>query len=163
MQANQRGQARKAMNEVITHRKPQELQLTNDRGDHYRVWLWPLDSPEVAVCALCIHLPDELVLLTSREQDCLKLLAHGMSAGKIAQRLSIATSTVHTHFRRAREKLKLPSLEALISFAARHCDIFPNLPGEQPGGESADSRIDDRHGKIPHPFGLLKGARALKS
>ena len=115
-----------AMTEVVTHRRSQELQVVSPLDEHFRVWMWPLDSPDVAVCALCLHIPDTLSKLTSRELDCLKLLAHGWSVGKIANRLEIAVSTVHTHFRRAREKLDLPSLEALISFAARHCDTFPN-------------------------------------
>jgi DNA-binding CsgD family transcriptional regulator len=114
-----------AVQEVVAHRRNQDLQVIGRSGDHFRIWMWPLDSPDVAVCALCIHVPDELALLTNREQDCLKLLAHGMSAGAIADKLQIAVSTVHTHFKRAREKLKLPTLEALISFAARYCDTFP--------------------------------------
>jgi DNA-binding NarL/FixJ family response regulator len=98
----------------------------DDQGEHFRVWMWPLDSPEVAVCAVCIHVPDELALLTNREQDCLKLLAHGWTADRIAKQLKIAVSTVHTHFRRSREKLNLPSLEALISFSARYCGTYTN-------------------------------------
>jgi DNA-binding CsgD family transcriptional regulator len=120
-----------AVQEVVAHRRNQDLQVVGESGDHYRVWLWPLDSPDVAVCALCIHVPDELALLTNREQDCLKLLAHGMSAGAIADKLQIAVSTVHTHFKRAREKLKLPTLEALISFAARYSDTFPQGPHDE--------------------------------
>lgn len=119
-----------AVKEVVAHRRSQALQVISDAGDHFRVWLWPLDSPDVAVCALCIHVPNELALLTSREQDCLKLLAHGMSASTIADKLQIAVSTVHTHFKRAREKLKLPTLESLISFAARYSDAFPRGPHE---------------------------------
>jgi DNA-binding CsgD family transcriptional regulator len=91
----------------------------------------------VAVCALAVHMPDELALLTSREQDCLKLLAYGMSTAKIAAKLKIAVSTVHTHFKRARDKLNLSSLEALISFAARHCDTFPHPLEPQVGDTTA--------------------------
>lgn len=115
-----------ALTQVVKHRRSQELQVVGNEGGHFRVWMWPLDSPDVAVCALVIHVPDELALLTNREQDCLKLLAHGWSAGRIAKQLDIAVSTVHTHFRRAREKLDLPSLESLISFAARHSETFPD-------------------------------------
>lgn len=115
-----------AVADVVKQRRSHELQVVDDKGNHYRTWMWPLDSPEVAVCALVIHVPEELALLTNREQDCLKLLGTGWSAERIAQQLEIAVSTVHTHFRRAREKLKLPSFEALISFAARHCATFPN-------------------------------------
>jgi DNA-binding NarL/FixJ family response regulator len=130
VRADDRAKVHEAVTQVVQHRRSQQLQVVNDVGDHYRAWLWPLDSPDVAVCALCIHVPEELALLTNREQDCLKLLAYGLTVEKIAERLQIAVSTVHTHFRRAREKLNLPSLEALISFAARHCDTFANSPIE---------------------------------
>lgn len=130
VRADFRPMVREAVTEAVKHRRSQQLQVVDTQGGHYRAWLWPLDSPEVAVCALVIHVPDELALLTSREQDCLKLLAHGWSVGKIAEQLKIAVSTVHTHFRRSREKLNLPSLEALISFAARHCITYPNHSNE---------------------------------
>ena len=130
VRADDRAIVREAVAQVVEHRRSQQLQVVNDVGDHYRAWLWPLDSPDIAVCALCIYVPDELALLTSREQDCLKLLAHGLTVEKIARRLQIAVSTVHTHFRRTREKLDLRSREALISFAARHCDTFSHLPNE---------------------------------
>ncbi len=132
-----RATVQEAVAEVVNHRKSQELQVVNEIGDHYRVWLWPLDSPDVAVCALAVHVPDELALLTNREQDCLKLLAYGLSAGKIAAKLKIAVSTVHTHFKRARVKLGLSSLESLISFAARHCDTFSHPLEEQVGDMAA--------------------------
>ncbi len=131
-----RATVQEAVAEVVNHRKSQELQVVNDVGEHFRVWLWPLDSPDVAVCALAVHMPDELALLTNREQDCMKLLAYGLPAGKIAEKLKIAVSTVHTHFKRAREKLGLSSLESLISFAARHCDTFPH-PLEPQLGDKA--------------------------
>jgi len=160
VRADDRARVREAMAQVVKHRRSQQLQVVDNDCEHYRVWLWPLDSPEVAVCALCIHLPDELALLTSREQDCLKLLAHGVSATTISQQLQIATSTVHTHFRRAREKLGLPSLEALISFAARHCATFSNPPNEHMNqrNHKFDSHWDpvSRPTTIPRPVGKRK-------
>jgi len=38
----------------------------------------------------------------------------------IAKELDIGLTTVHTHLRRSRTKLGLPSVEALIAFAARY-------------------------------------------
>jgi len=130
VRADQREMAKAAVEAAVTRRKQFQMQVVDEFGDHYRVWVWPLDSPDVAVCALAIHVPEELALLTSREQDCLKLLGYGVSPTKIAAQLRIGVSTVHTHLRRAREKLKLPSLEALISFAARHCGTFSSSPME---------------------------------
>jgi DNA-binding CsgD family transcriptional regulator len=131
VRVDQQAMVKEAVHQVVVHRKSQQYQVVAESGESYRVWLWPLDSPEVAVCALAIHVPRELALLTNREQDCLMLLAQGWPVGRIADRLGIAVSTVHTHFRRAREKLNLPSLEALISFAARHCDTFPSSLNDQ--------------------------------
>jgi len=118
----------KVVHQVVYHRTAQQLQLVNENGEHYRVWVWPLDSPDVAVCALAIAIPEELALLSAREQDCLKLLGHGLTARMIAAKLKIAVSTVHTHLKRSREKLGLPSLEALTSFAARFGDTFAVFP-----------------------------------
>jgi DNA-binding CsgD family transcriptional regulator len=116
-----------SISRTIKQRESQTFHAVNEVGEHYRVWLWPVNSPDVAVCLLAIAIPEELALLSVREQDCLKLLAYGRSAAAISEELEIAVSTVHTHLRRSREKLNLPNLEALISFAARFCDT-PHAP-----------------------------------
>jgi DNA-binding CsgD family transcriptional regulator len=93
-----------------------------DRGSQQiRMWLWPMNPPESAVCILCQAIPRELAKLTAREKDCLGLLAQGMSTKLIASELDIGLSTVHTHLKHMRKKLDLPRFEALISFAARYC------------------------------------------
>ena len=84
VRADQREMAKAAVEQAVQRRKQLQLQVVDDFGDHYRVWVWPLDSPDVAVCALAIHVPEELALLTAREQDCLKLLGHGVAPAKIA-------------------------------------------------------------------------------
>jgi DNA-binding CsgD family transcriptional regulator len=70
-----------------------------------------------------MRLPANINQLTEREHECLELVAQGIETQQIARRLDVSLSTVHTHMRRAREKLDLPSLEALISFAARY--LYP--------------------------------------
>jgi DNA-binding CsgD family transcriptional regulator len=99
----------------------QGVSVVNMDGLHFRCWMWPLDSPEIAVCALGMSVPKELADITEREMSCLQLLALGLPVTEIAERLDISVSTVHTHLRRAREALKLDHFEALISFAARFC------------------------------------------
>jgi len=96
------------------------LDAENDHGDHFRLWMWPLNDPEIAVCVLAKPIPRELVLLTERESACLECLAQGKSTRDIAKELDIGLTTVHTHLRRSREKLGLTTSEALIGFAARH-------------------------------------------
>jgi DNA-binding CsgD family transcriptional regulator len=115
--------AKAAVSRVATLRESQHLELENQRGERFRVWLWPLASPDVAVCILGTRIPSELARLTEREHACLALLSQGIETRVIAQQLDCSVSTVHTHLKRAREKLGLPNVETLISFAARHC--FP--------------------------------------
>ena len=113
--------AKVAFARVVTLSEPIKLEWQNSRGACYRAWLWPMQSPDAAVCILAIAVPKELQLLTDREREILSLLGEGRSTRGIAAALELSKSTVHTHLRRAREKLSLPSVESLASFAARYC------------------------------------------
>jgi DNA-binding CsgD family transcriptional regulator len=105
----------------VALRETQAIEVTNLQKVHYRCWMWPLQSPEVAVCMLAMEIPTEMGRLTEREMECLELLAQGTETQVIAQELKVSLSTIHTHLKRSREKLGLPNVESLISFAARHC------------------------------------------
>ena len=70
---------RSAVAKVATLREQRMLEVGNDRGEFFRVWLWPLSEPDIAVCALVMVIPSELSLLTERERACLRCLAQGMS------------------------------------------------------------------------------------
>jgi DNA-binding CsgD family transcriptional regulator len=118
-----REQIQAGLGQVVTQRRSQRLEVVNTFGDRFRCWLWPLESPENAVCILGMRLPPKIDQLTDRERECLELVAQGIDSQEIGRRLDVSLSTVHTHMRRAREKLDLPSLEALISFAARY--LYP--------------------------------------
>jgi DNA-binding CsgD family transcriptional regulator len=111
---------RTAVASVVTLRASRTLEVENEQGELFRVRMWPLSEPEVAVCLLAMIIPGEIALLTEREKACLRLLAQGQSTRDIAKELGIGLTTVHTHLRRCREKLGLASPEALISFAARY-------------------------------------------
>jgi DNA-binding CsgD family transcriptional regulator len=106
---------------VVALRENQQLEVAGAGGGRFRIWLWPLNSPEVAVCGLVARVPTELALLTGREWECLELLAQGTDTRSIARRLGVSVSTIHTHMKRVREKLRLATAEALVSFAARFC------------------------------------------
>jgi DNA-binding CsgD family transcriptional regulator len=124
-----------ALARVVALRETGQIEVFNRQGERFRAWLWPLDSPEVAVCLLGTLVPASLALLTDRERECLEWLAKGTDTREIAERLGVSLSTVHTHMRRARERLDLPSVEALISFAARYC--YPaNRPLDAESGQS---------------------------
>jgi DNA-binding CsgD family transcriptional regulator len=114
-------EAKQVFSRVVALRETASLEVTNEQGQRFRVWMWPLESPDVAVCVLGMQIPKQLGLLTKREKECLELLACGRSTNDIARKLDMSLSTVHTHLKRSREKLELDGIEALISFAARYC------------------------------------------
>jgi DNA-binding CsgD family transcriptional regulator len=119
-----------AVASVVTLRENCTLQIENQWNEHFRVWLWPLDDPQIAVAVLAMRVPSELALLTEREAECLRCLAQGMSTRGISTELDIGLTTVHTHLRRSREKLGLATNEALIGLAARYYSACPPSGGD---------------------------------
>jgi DNA-binding CsgD family transcriptional regulator len=122
---NDRDKYRDAFSRALTLHKRQQLEVNCIYGGRYRAWLWPLNWPDAAVCILAVRIPDEMALLTPREQESLKLLSRGLTVNDLAEEMDVSASTVHTLLRRARIKLKLASMEELVSFAARFC--FPKV------------------------------------
>jgi DNA-binding CsgD family transcriptional regulator len=137
---------KEAFGKVVALRESCRIEVTNRRGIRVKVWLWPLDSPEVAVCLLGVVVPRKLETLTRRERDILELLASGTETREIASKLGCSISTAHTHMKRAREKLGLRSVESLISFAARYC-----YPGGRPFDDTAGSLVE---------FGSVRAGRS---
>jgi len=119
--AESQERSKAAHSKVASLREIQALRVENLQGKFFQCWLWPLDSPEIAVCVLGREVPAELSQLSDREVECLELLAQGIETKEIAEKLDVSLSTVHTHLKRSREKLDLPGVEALIAFAARYC------------------------------------------
>ncbi len=58
-------------------------------------------------------------ILTSREQEILRLLAEGLGTKEIADRLSISPKTVENHRSNIMNKLELNSVVELVRYAAR--------------------------------------------
>ena len=117
-----------AVSRVVTLGEKQVLDCDNKNGDHFRVWAWPLNSPEMAICILSVIMPRELKLLSKRERETLSLLALGHDTNEIAEELEVSLSTVHTHLRRSREKTGSRNLESLAAFAARYCHPGQGTP-----------------------------------
>ena len=64
------------------------------------------------------QLPEETALaLTEREHQVLGLLRAGRSPAQIADELALARSTVSTHIRNLKDKLKVSTVTALVSVA----------------------------------------------
>ena len=116
-----RNQAKHALGQAVAIRESQNMEVVYQNGDRFRGWLWPLDTPDPAVCILGSRIPGKVSRLSQRERDVLDWLSQGFEPRAIAETLDVSNSTVHTHLKHAREKLGLPSLESLISFAARYC------------------------------------------
>jgi PAS domain S-box-containing protein len=57
--------------------------------------------------------------LSAREQEILRLIAHGFTAIQVAEQLGISRKTVETHRARIMEKLNLHKTSALVSYAAK--------------------------------------------
>jgi DNA-binding CsgD family transcriptional regulator len=105
--------------------EPQEFEASNTAGEHYHIWIWPMQSETLGVCVVGVRMPDEIKMLTPRERDCLEMLAEGSSTAEIARQYDVSVSTVHTYMKRAREKLQLSSMEQLIAFASRYLPPKP--------------------------------------
>jgi DNA-binding CsgD family transcriptional regulator len=116
---------RMAVASVVTLRESHMIEVETERNESFRLWMWPLNDPDIALCILATRIPSELALLTERETACLRCLARGMSTRDIGKELGIGLTTVHTHLRRSREKLGLASGDALIGFAARYFFVPP--------------------------------------
>ena len=61
--------------------------------------------------------------LSPREKDILRLLAHGASNTEIAEGLSIAESTVRTHFQRILRKMGMQNRNQAVIFAVKYFQI----------------------------------------
>ncbi len=64
--------------------------------------------------------PSPFNVLSHREREVLQLLADGKTAREIANQLSISRSTVESHRRQLKIKLKVDTMAGLIKYAIRH-------------------------------------------
>ncbi len=75
-------------------------------------------EPEGAGCAHAV--PAGACLLTGRERDVLRLLAHGHATEIIADRMSLSQATVRNHIQRLMAKLDVHSRVEAVAYAHRH-------------------------------------------
>ena len=60
------------------------------------------------------------VLLSPRERDVLRLIAHGYSMAEVAEKLSLSIKTVDTYKTRLMEKLGTTRKSELVSYALKY-------------------------------------------
>ncbi|MEV4134551.1 response regulator transcription factor [Dactylosporangium sp. NPDC049742] len=75
------------------------------------------------------HAPEQLVELTTREREVLRLVGRGLSNLDIAGRLIISEATVKTHLNRAMSKLGLASRAQAVVLAYETGLVTPGLAG----------------------------------
>lgn len=95
------------------------LEVASLNGLRYRIWMWSIGNPDLAVCTFNLMIPTEAAQLTERERCFLELLAQGHAIKEIACKLDVSINTVHAHMRHVKAKLGLGSANEVIAFAAR--------------------------------------------
>ncbi|MCA9188576.1 MAG: helix-turn-helix transcriptional regulator, partial [Planctomycetales bacterium] len=116
---------KEAFSRTATLHERHILEIESRNGLRYRIWLWPVGNPEMAVCTFNLLIPFEIGKLSDREREFLELLAHGQTLKQIAATLDVSLSTINSHMRNVRRKLKLSAPNEVVSFAARffHHDV----------------------------------------
>lgn len=93
---------------------------------HFLNWIVDLSSdmqanPQIGDLIKEVHRSQNKVLLVNisrRESEVLALIAEGLSAKKISEKLNISILTVDTHRKNLLRKLRLPNIAALATFSA---------------------------------------------
>ena len=71
-----------AVASVASLGEQQTLEVENERHEHFRLRMWPLNEPDFAICLLAVQIPSEIALLTERERACLVASLRACPRGK---------------------------------------------------------------------------------
>lgn len=107
---------------VLKHSAPEELIMAVRSALEGRTFITPLLAGEVleAMRRDPGRVVDQAASLTLRQREILRLLAEGLSAKQIAQKLNISQRTVEFHKYRMMETLGAKTSSDLIHFAIKH-------------------------------------------
>lgn len=103
------------------------LEIQSLNGLRYRIWLWSIGNPDLAVCTLNLLIPNQIQTLSPRERQFMELLGNGQATKEIATAMDVSVNTAHAHMRNIKTKLELSSTLEVLSFAAR---FFQQKPDE---------------------------------
>lgn len=95
------------------------LEIESLNGLRYRIWMWSIGNPELAVCTFNLLIPFEVRSLTEKEREFMRHLATGATLKQIASELDVSVNTLHTHSRNVRKKLKLDGAREVAAFAVK--------------------------------------------
>jgi len=112
---------------VLKHSAPEELIMGVRAALEGRIFITPILAGEVldAMRRGPGQVVDQAASLTLRQRQILRLLAEGLSAKQMAQKLDISQRTVEFHKYRMMETLGAKSTSDLIHFAIKHGIVEP--------------------------------------
>ncbi len=100
---------------VMRHgRDHQPAALRQDDADNSK------DSTEIQPVGCQHQVPTGACLLTGREREVLRLLAHGVNVEAISEQLHLSIATVRNHIQRLMAKLDVHSRLEAVAYAHRH-------------------------------------------
>ena len=107
---------------VLKHSAPEELIMAVRSALEGRKFITPILAGEVldAMRRAPGQVVDQAASLTLRQREILRLLAEGLSAKQMAQKLNISQRTVEFHKYRMMETLGAKTSSDLIHFAIKH-------------------------------------------
>ncbi|MBL8888825.1 MAG: helix-turn-helix transcriptional regulator [Planctomycetaceae bacterium] len=121
---------RSAFARTATLHERNMLEISSLNGLRYRIWMWSIGNPDLAVCTFNLLIPKDIEKLSERERELMALLASGKALKETAVLLEVSINTVHAHIRNIRAKLQLGSPNEVVSFAARffhgEAEILPD-------------------------------------
>lgn len=95
------------------------VEIESLNGLRYRIWMWSIGNPEMAVCTFNLLIPSEIKSLTPRERELMEHLSNGVALKQIAALLDVSVNTVHTHLRNIKSKLKLSGTSEVAAYAVK--------------------------------------------
>jgi len=122
---------RSAFARTATLHERNVLEISSLNGLRYRIWMWSIGNPDLAVCTFNLLIPKEIETLSLRERELLVWLAKGKALKEIATELNVSINTIHSHMRNVKTKLGLDSPNEVVSFAGRFFhEAAEMMPGD---------------------------------
>jgi DNA-binding CsgD family transcriptional regulator len=110
---------KEAFARTATLHERRSLEISSKNGLRYKIWMWSVGNPDLAVCTFNWLIPSEIELLTVRERELMEELGKGTALKQIAESLDVSVNTLHAHVRNIKNKLKLKNTSEVVSFASR--------------------------------------------